>query len=143
MEEITKQERFENIPIILDRLSPYIITEIDLAENRKMFEAILPRLEPYVVLDNITSPVGLFNFLKEHKTDTIIVNDDIFFKRINYWGIMEGAVCSTLEGGLWPVRFNLQEFEFTGKIILCTSKTKHDIISKKRFEHFKRDCLFI
>ena len=142
--ELTIDKRFEYLPFALSRIAPYIITEIHQPEKERMLLNIFPKLNPYLVLENAVSPKYLFNFLYEHKSETIIVRDDVFFKTKGYLDIVEGAVCSNPDSAsLWPVRYNSLEFTFRGKIVLCTTKTKDEIVAKKRFANFKRDCCFI
>ena len=141
----TKAELYESIPLSITRLSPHVITEIDKPENERLFNQILPKFEPYVILQHIVSPRGLYNFIKSHKDDFIIITDDVFDKRKNYLDVLEGAICSSPDScAVWPVRYrNEPEFDFYGKMILCTKKTKQAIKSDKRFEYFGRDCLFV
>jgi hypothetical protein len=147
MEELTKEELDELFGILhlLDRHSPYIVTEINNHKNHLVFLKVLQRLQPYVILEHIESPKKLFNFLKEHQKELVVIKDDIFSKRKNYLDIVQGAVCSSPDSmHLWRVYY-LQEkdFAFRGKIILCTNKTKQEIKSNKKFEYFYRDCHFI
>ncbi len=143
--ETSKKEQFDFVPRLLERITPYVITEINDPENADLFKKLLPKIEPYILLDFIESPRKLFNFLKEHKNDTIIITDDVFNKRKNYLDIILGAVCSNPDScALWPVYYaNEKEFIFQGKIILCTHKTIDEIYDDKKFFYFKRDCNFI
>lgn len=141
----TKEELFESLPLLFGRLSPYIITEIDNPKNLSLLQKTLLSLEPYATLEQIQTPKKLFDFLKEHQKETVVIRADIFSKRKNYLDIVQGAVCSSPDSsGLWTVYYlNEKEFVFKGKIILCTSKTKQEIKSEKKFEYFSRDCHFI
>lgn len=141
----TKIEKFEYLPEVLSRLSPYVITEIESAENKELFKNLLPRLEPYTLLENIESPKMLYEFLRNHKNELIIITDDIFAKRKNYRDIVQGALCSSPDSSaLWPVYYlNEPSFTFKGKIILCTYKTKKQIQAEKKYKGLVRDCVII
>ncbi len=145
IKESTINEKFEYLPKVLSRLSPYIITEIESAENKKLFKYLLPRIEPYSILENIKTPKILYEFLKEHNNELIIITDDIFAKRKNYRDIVQGALCSNQDSSeLWPVRYlNEPNFTFKGKIILCTDKTAKQIQSEIKFKGLIRDCVII
>lgn len=145
IKESTLNEKFEYLPEVLSRLSPYVITEIGIAENKKLFKNLLSKLDPYTILDNIENPKMLFEFLKAHKNELIIIADDIFAKRKNYRDIVQGALCSSPDSSsLWPVRYlNEPNFTFKGKIILCTDKTKKQIHSEIKFKGLVRDCIII
>lgn len=141
----TKKEKFEYLPEVLSRLSPYVITEIGTAENKKLFKNLLSKLEPYTILDNIENPKMLYEFLKTHKNELIIITDDIFAKRKNYRDILQGALCSSPDSSaLWPVRYlNEPNFTFKGKIILCTGKTIKQIQAEIKYKGLVRDCVII
>ena len=111
----TKEELFDSLAQLLNRLSPYIITEIDNPTNESLFQQTLQKLEPYVILEHIENPKKLFEFIKNHQTELIIIKDDIFSKRIDYRNIVQGAVCSSPDSGeLWSVNY-LDEKTFTFK----------------------------
>lgn len=141
----TKKEKFEYLPEVLSRLSPYVITEIESAENKELYKNLLPKLEPYTILDNIENPKMLYEFLKTHKNELIIITDDIFAKRKNYRDIVQGALCSSPDSSsLWPVYYlNEPSFTFKGKIILCTDKTKKQIQAEIKYKGLVRDCVII
>ena len=145
MQEISKEKLFNSMPLLLDRLCPFIITEINNPNNLSMFQKVMSGLKPYVTLDHIGTPENLFDFIQEHKDELIVISDDIFSKRKNYLNIVQGAVCSSPDNSsLWKVEYlNEKGFVFKGKIILCTNKTKHEIKSNKKLEKFARDCQFI
>jgi len=135
---------FKNLKRRLSRFAPYVITEIHKSEYESLLKIALQDLEPYVVLENITNPKYLFEFIKSNKNELIVVKDDIFSMSKNYLDIAEGAVCSSPDSmALWPVRYKSEEFIFKGKIILCTQKNKHEIKSDNRLKYFVRDCYFI
>lgn len=141
----TKKELFESIRLGLSRISPHVITEIDKPANKKMFQEILPSLGAHLSIEKIESPKWLYNFIKEHKDELIIIYDDVFSKSKNYRDIIEGAVSSSPDSGeIWPIRYlNEPELFFTGKMILCTKKTRQEIKADKRFYYLDRDCLFV
>lgn len=143
--QFEKTELFKSLGLILGRLSPYIITELNKPETLSLFQKTLLSLEPFAMLENISSPKQLFNFLKEHQKDLVVIRDDVFSKRKNYLDIVQGAVCSSPDSGeLWTVYYlNEKSFVFKGKIILCTNKTKQEIESEKKLDYFARDCNFI
>jgi hypothetical protein len=141
----TKKELFKNIAPCLNRLTPHIITEINDPNILYLFHKLLPSLKPYVILEKIETPKGLFSFIKEHQHELIVLKDDIFSKRKNYIDIVQGAVCSIPDSSaLWSVCYlNEKNFIFRGKLILCTTKTKEEIVNDNRFSFFARDCEFI
>jgi hypothetical protein len=145
IKQLTKAELFDSMVHHLDRLSPYIITEIDKIENLSLFQKTLQSLETYAILEDIESPKTLFDFLKKHQKELVIIRDDIFLKRKNYLEIVQGAVCSSPDSmALWTVYYlNERGFIFKGKIILCTNRTKQEIKADKKWEYFARDCHFI
>ena len=145
IKQFSKAELFESMSHLLGRLSPYIITKIDEAENLSLLQQTLRGLEPYVTLKNISSPKQLFDFLKEHQNNLVVIHDEIFSKRKNYLEILQGAVCSSPDSGRpWTVYYlNEKSFVFKGKIILCTYKTKEEIKGENKLEYFARDCKFI
>lgn len=143
-EQSMKMRLFNNLKLHLGRLAPYVITEIHKTENDSLFQKTLPLLEPYITLEQIESPKFLFDFIKQHQNDLIIVTADIFSMRKNYIDVIEGAVCSSPDSmALWPVRYQNKEFTFKGKLILCTMKTKQEIKSDSKLMYFARDCYFI
>jgi hypothetical protein len=141
----TKEELFDSLPVLLNRLSPFIITEIDNSANLSLFQQTLKQLEPYEILEHFENPKKLFEFIKDHQSKLIILKDDIFSKRKDYRNIVQGAVCSSPDSSeLWSVNYlDEKSFVFKGRIILCTKRTKENIKSKKKFEYFSRDCHFI
>jgi hypothetical protein len=143
--DFTKAEQYESIRLSLDRISPHVLTQIDKPENQKLFQKILPTLGPYQLIVHMESPKWLFNFIKEHKSELIIVQEDIFSKSKPYRDIIEGAIGSNTDTGkIWPIRYKDEpELYFTGKMILCTSKSRKQISGDKKFEYFERDCLFV
>lgn len=145
IKQFTKVESFESMLLLLGRLFPYIITEIDKPENLSLFQKTLKSLEPYAMLENISSPKQLFDFLKEHHEDLVVIRDDVFSKRKNYLDIVQGAVCSSPDScGLWTVYYlNKKSFVFKGEIILCTNKTQQEIKAEKKLKYFARDCQFV
>lgn len=142
---ITKEELFETMSLMLERTSPYIITEFGQHENAVLLSKALTALAPYVLLEYIEGPKQLYTFIKQHQNELIIIKDDIFTKRKNYLDIVQGAVCSSPDSmELWSVSYlNEKDFVFKGKIILCTNKTKKEIKNDKRLTYFARDCNFI
>ncbi len=143
--KMTKRDQFKNIVNILDRLNPFIITEIDIEGNSMFLKQALATLEPYTVLEKIESPKQLFDFILENKGETILIKEDILAKRKNYLDIVQGAICSSPDSmALWSVNYrNEKSFVFKGKLILCTSKTKEEIMANKKFKMFVRDCRII
>lgn len=138
-------DRVELIPMIIGRLAPIVVTEIDKYDKIKKLEKVLTELGPHVVLNDYSTPRQLFEFLSQHRNDLVVVHSDIFTKRKNYLDIMMGAVCSSPDSGsLWTVSYlNEKAFKFKGKIIMCTTKTRDEITANKRFMYFSRDCSFV
>jgi hypothetical protein len=145
IKQFTKTELFESIITLLERINPFIITEIEQPETLALFQNFLNGLEPFIMLEQVSSPKQLFQFLKKHQTDFIIIRDDVFVKRKNYLDILLGAICSSSDdGGLWTVSYlNEKTFMFKGKIILCTNKNKQEFKSEQKFKYFGRDCCII
>lgn len=143
--KITRRDQFENLPHILDRLNPFVITEANDSGNSKLLKQAISSIEPYKLLEKIESPKQLFEFIQENKSQLIIITDDIFAKRKNYIDIVQGAICSSPDSmALWSVSYrNEKSFVFKGKLILCTSKTKEEIKANKKFKMFVRDCHII
>ena len=114
IKQFTKAELFESMLLLLGRLSPYIITEIDKPENLSLLQKTLQGLEPYAMLENISSPKQLFDFLKEHQKDLVVIRYDVFSKRKNYLDIVQGAVCYGPDSSeLWTVYYlNEKGFEW-------------------------------
>ncbi len=144
-EIITKEDVFNSIPNLLDRRRPIVITEISNPSNKSLLQKTIKKLDHYVLLEKIESPTQLFNFIKEHQQDLIIIADDVFSKRKNYLDIVQGAVCSSPDSGeLWSVYYlDEKAFVFKGELILCTDRTLEEIKSKKNLSQFVRDCYFI
>lgn len=142
---ITKEKLFELMPLMIDRLTPYIITEVDNQLKSSLFQKALTAFEQYVILENIKTPKSLFEFISTNQNQLIIIRDDIFNKRKTYLDIVQGAVCSSPDSmELWNVSYlNEKEFTFNGMIILCTRKTIQEVKSDKRLSYFVRDCSFI
>ncbi|MBL0049669.1 MAG: hypothetical protein IPP32_16420 [Bacteroidetes bacterium] len=143
--KITKEDKFNSIPNLLDRRNPIVITEISNPANLSYFQNAIKKLRQYFLLEMIESPLHLFNFIKEHQNDLIIIVDDIFARRKNYLDIVQGAVCSSPDSGeLWSVNYlDEKPFVFKGELILCTIKTKEEINANKKLSYFARDCHFI
>ncbi len=138
---LPKGEKFKFIPNSISRHTPIIISEINNPEVISLFEKTIPKVSPYITLEQIESPKQLFNFLKENNQERIIVRADIFAMRKNYLDIMQGAVCSSPDSmTLWKVCLGDDSFTFKGEIVLCTNKTRLEIESNKRFYYFARDC---
>lgn len=78
IKQLTKAELFDSMVHHLDRLSPYIITEIDKIENLSLFQKTLQSLETYAILEDIESPKTLFDFLKNIKRNWLLF-ETIFF----------------------------------------------------------------
>lgn len=140
---ISLEEKLSRLNKDWSRITPFIIT--DIAQKKDLLQPFLPTPDTYMVLEQIPTPQFLYDYLKQNKDKSIIIDCDILQKRKNYLDILEGAISSSPDSGrLWPVRYgNKPEFTFKGRIMIFTNLTREEILFNEKYKQFKRDCRII
>jgi len=138
-----KQQHYNQIPTILARETPVILTQFHLTKNEQLLDKNIFKFDYHIYSNNFIQPYSLYLSLKENPTCTHIIKED-FLKTLDkeYLDIIESAI-STMDSGMpWKVVYHhYPSFLFEGKIVLCTRLNEAKIRKQKQLD-FLSSCSF-
>ncbi|KKX48732.1 hypothetical protein [Sphingobacterium sp. IITKGP-BTPF85] len=139
------QERFNSLRLGLQIpiRESYIVVDCLDALRASLLQSIVNENSDLIIAPVFSSPKALFQYLQNNREHIILIEDEFFDKRIEYIQIVAGAVCATDIGVPWQVKYGLEKFDFTGKLIMISRHSKAKLVQKHKLMSILRDCIVI
>ncbi|WP_160070199.1 hypothetical protein [Sphingobacterium bovisgrunnientis] len=145
MNKLTLHDIFESLTFNfrIPMRASYILTDCSDEERAKYLAQFLKEQPQIIHAPAFASPKELFDFIKANQQASLYFEDEVLSKRVEYIHVLEGAICANDLGKPWQVKYEIDSFEFKGKVLLACRIKKEELKKREQLKYILRDSVVI